>query len=89
MKKIKLQIIIDKIGLSYLYNLVRFEVTQGGSKLNLINKIKKTDGAVDMVVILIAILIFGAVSIFSFKGIGKSVTGGTVKSEEIINNMMK
>jgi len=57
--------------------------------LNLFKKSKKKDGAVEMVVILISILIFGAVATFSFKGIGKSVTDGTVKSEEIINNMMK
>lgn len=52
-------------------------------------KIRNKNGAVDLVVILIGIVIFAAVALYTYKAIGNSIHDGAKKSQENISNMLK
>ena len=54
-----------------------------------VKKLTTKKGGSDLIVILIAIVIFAAVSFFSFTSLGNSIGKGTQTSQTTINNMLK
>ena len=53
------------------------------------NKIKSKKGSADLVVIMIAIVVFAAVTFFTLASIGNSMGSGAKTTQSTINNMLK
>lgn len=53
------------------------------------NKIKNKKGSADLIVIMIAIVIFAAVTFFTLTSIGNSMGSGAKTTQTTINDMLK
>ncbi|MEG0296801.1 MAG: hypothetical protein RR620_08775 [Clostridium sp.] len=56
---------------------------------NILNRIKSKDGGAELVIILIAIIIFGAVTVATLSPIGKEINSGADTAVSVIDNMLK